>query len=74
MIKVKIGNAPAAATEYRAALGLYPRHEPAAAALKKIQGRRWDCSFLNFVHNGRRAALREAHGAIVRMAEGVPRL
>jgi tetratricopeptide (TPR) repeat protein len=39
MIKEKMGDAPAAATEYRAALDLYPRHEPAAAALKKIQGR-----------------------------------
>jgi tetratricopeptide (TPR) repeat protein len=37
MIKEKMGDAPAAATEYRAALDLYPRHEPAAAALKKIQ-------------------------------------
>ena len=37
MIKEKIGDAPAAATEYRAAIDLYPRHEPAAAALKKIQ-------------------------------------
>ena len=39
MIKEKMGDAPAAATEYRAALDLYPRHEPAAAALKKVQGR-----------------------------------
>jgi tetratricopeptide (TPR) repeat protein len=39
MIKEKMGDAPAAATEYRAALALYPRHEPAAAALKKIQQR-----------------------------------
>jgi tetratricopeptide (TPR) repeat protein len=39
MIKQKMGEAPAAATEYRAALALYPRHEPAAAALKKIQPR-----------------------------------
>ena len=31
MIKEKMGVAPAAATEYRAALDLYPRHEPAAA-------------------------------------------
>jgi tetratricopeptide (TPR) repeat protein len=37
MIKEKMGDAPAAAAEYRAALDLYPRHEPAAAALKKIQ-------------------------------------
>jgi tetratricopeptide (TPR) repeat protein len=40
MIKEKMGDAPAAATEYRAALDLYPRHEPAAAALKKIQAQR----------------------------------
>jgi tetratricopeptide (TPR) repeat protein len=39
MIKQTMGDAPAAATEYRAALALYPRHEPAAAALKKIQPR-----------------------------------
>ncbi len=39
IIKERMGDAPAAATEYRAALDLYPRHEPAAAALKKIQGR-----------------------------------
>jgi tetratricopeptide (TPR) repeat protein len=39
MIKERMGDAAAAATEYRAALDLYPRHEPAAAALKKIQGR-----------------------------------
>ena len=39
MIKEKMGDAPAAATEYRAALDLYPRHEPAAAALKRIQPR-----------------------------------
>jgi hypothetical protein len=37
MIKEKMADAPTAATEYRAALDLYPRHEPAAAALKKIQ-------------------------------------
>jgi len=37
MIKEKMGDAAAAAAEYRAALALYPRHEPAAAALKKIQ-------------------------------------
>jgi tetratricopeptide (TPR) repeat protein len=39
MIKEKMGDAPAAATEYRAALDVYPRHEPAAAALEKIQRR-----------------------------------
>ena len=39
MIKEKMGAASAAATEYRTALDLYPRHEPAAAALKKIQRR-----------------------------------
>ena len=39
MIKEKMGDAPAAATEYRAAIALYPRHEPAAAALKKIERR-----------------------------------
>jgi len=39
MIKERMGDAAVAATEYRAALDLYPRHEPAAAALKKIQGR-----------------------------------
>ena len=37
MIKEQMGDAAAAATEYRAALDLYPRHEPAAAALKKIR-------------------------------------
>ena len=37
MIKEKLGDAPAAAAEYRAALDVYPRHEQAAAALKKIQ-------------------------------------
>jgi len=37
MIKEKMGDAAAAAAEYRAALALYPRHEPAATALKKIQ-------------------------------------
>jgi tetratricopeptide (TPR) repeat protein len=37
MIKEKMGDAPAAASEYRAALELYPRHQAAAAALKKIQ-------------------------------------
>jgi tetratricopeptide (TPR) repeat protein len=39
MIKEKMGDAPAAAAEYQAAIDLYPRHEPAAAALKKIQRR-----------------------------------
>jgi tetratricopeptide (TPR) repeat protein len=39
MIKEKMGDAHAAAAEYQAAIDLYPRHEPAAAALKKIQGR-----------------------------------
>jgi tetratricopeptide (TPR) repeat protein len=39
VIKEKIGDAPAAAAEYQAAIDLYPRHEPAAAALKKIQRR-----------------------------------
>jgi hypothetical protein len=39
MIKEKMGDVHAAATEYRAALDLYPRHQPAAQALKKIQPR-----------------------------------
>jgi tetratricopeptide (TPR) repeat protein len=39
VIKEKLGDASAAATEYQAAINLYPRHEPAAAALKKIQPR-----------------------------------
>jgi tetratricopeptide (TPR) repeat protein len=39
MIKEKMGDAHAAAAEYQAAIDLYPRHEPAAAALKKIQRR-----------------------------------
>ena len=39
MIKEKMADAPAAATEYRAALDLYPRHEAAATALKRIQPR-----------------------------------
>jgi tetratricopeptide (TPR) repeat protein len=39
MIKEKMGDARAAAVEYQAAVDLYPRHEPAAAALKKIQRR-----------------------------------
>jgi tetratricopeptide (TPR) repeat protein len=37
MIKEKMGDAHAAAAEYQAAIDLYPRHEPAAAALKQIQ-------------------------------------
>ena len=37
IIKEKMGDPPAAAAEYRAALALNPRHGPAAAALKKIQ-------------------------------------
>ena len=37
MIKEKMGDVAAATAEYRAALDLYPRHEPAAAALKRIQ-------------------------------------
>ena len=39
MVKEKMGDANGAATEYQAAIALYPRHEPAAAALKKIQAR-----------------------------------
>ena len=39
MIKEKMGDVQAAATEYRAAVDLYPRHEPAATALKRIQRR-----------------------------------
>jgi tetratricopeptide (TPR) repeat protein len=39
MIKERMGDAKAAAGEYQAAIDLYPRHEPAAAALKKIQQR-----------------------------------
>jgi tetratricopeptide (TPR) repeat protein len=39
MIKEKVGDVHAAATEFRAALSLYPRHEPAAAALKRIERR-----------------------------------
>jgi tetratricopeptide (TPR) repeat protein len=39
MIKEKMGDNRAAVAEYQAALDLYPRHAPAAAALKKIQGR-----------------------------------
>jgi tetratricopeptide (TPR) repeat protein len=39
MIKEKMGDAQAAAAEYQVALDLYPRHEPAAAALEKIQRR-----------------------------------
>jgi len=38
-IKEKAGEIQAAATEYQAALDAYPRHEPAAVALKKIQRR-----------------------------------
>jgi tetratricopeptide (TPR) repeat protein len=36
-IKEKMGDAHAAAAEYQSAINLYPRHEPAAVALKKIQ-------------------------------------
>ena len=39
MIQEKTGDAQAAAAEYQAAIDLYPRHEPAAAALKKLQRR-----------------------------------
>jgi TolA-binding protein len=39
MIKEKMGDARAAAAEYQAAIDLYPRHGPAADALKKIQRR-----------------------------------
>jgi hypothetical protein len=39
MIIEKMADAHAAAAEYQAAIDLYPRHEPAAAALKKIQRR-----------------------------------
>jgi tetratricopeptide (TPR) repeat protein len=39
MIKEKMGDVAAAAAEYQAAIDLYPRHEPAASALKKIQRR-----------------------------------
>ena len=39
MIKEKMGDVQTAATEYQAAIDLYPRHEPAAAALQKIQWR-----------------------------------
>jgi TolA-binding protein len=39
MIKEKMGDAQAAAAEYQAAIDRYPRHEPAATALKKIQRR-----------------------------------
>ena len=39
MIKEKMGNVQAAAVEYRAAVDLYPRHEPAAMALKRIERR-----------------------------------
>jgi tetratricopeptide (TPR) repeat protein len=39
MIKEKTGDVQAAAVEYRAAVDLYPRHEPAATALKRIERR-----------------------------------
>lgn len=39
MIKEKMGDTPAAAAEYQTAIDLYPRHEPAKAALKTIQQR-----------------------------------
>jgi tetratricopeptide (TPR) repeat protein len=39
MIKERMGDAHAAAAEYQAAIDLYPRHEPAAAALKRLQHR-----------------------------------
>jgi len=39
MIKEKMGNVQAAAVEYRAAVDVYPRHEPAATALKRIERR-----------------------------------
>ena len=39
MIKEKLGDTQAAAAEYQAAIDLYPRHEPAATALKKLQRR-----------------------------------
>ena len=39
MIQEEKRDARAAAAEYQAAIDLYPRHEPAAAALKRIQGR-----------------------------------
>ena len=37
MIKEKAGDMKGAATEYRAAIDFYPRHQPAADALKKFQ-------------------------------------
>jgi tetratricopeptide (TPR) repeat protein len=40
MIKEKQGDARAAAAEYQAAIDLYPAHQPAAAALKRIQPRK----------------------------------
>ena len=39
MIKERMGDPQAAATEYRAAVDLFPRHQAAAAALKKIEPR-----------------------------------
>lgn len=39
MIKERMGDAQAAAAEYQAAIDLYPRHQPAAAALQKLQRR-----------------------------------
>jgi len=39
MIKEKMGDTRAAAAEYQAAIDLYPRHEPAIAALKQLQRR-----------------------------------
>ena len=39
MIKEKLGDAHTAAAEYQAAINSYPRHEPAATALKRIQRR-----------------------------------
>jgi tetratricopeptide (TPR) repeat protein len=39
MIKEKMGDVQAAATEYRTAVALYPRHEPAATVLKRMQRR-----------------------------------
>jgi tetratricopeptide (TPR) repeat protein len=38
-IKEKMGDTQSAAAEYQSAIQLYPRHEPAAAALKRIQRR-----------------------------------
>lgn len=39
MIKERMGDARAAAAEYQAAIDSYPRHEAAAAALKRFQRR-----------------------------------